>query len=157
MKALACLLTFAIAAPTLAQVDPSSGTNPTGFAKLETVYSTRDLDAEAINAINKRMTNDGSMKNILPNISVSSRDQVIYVSGRVLSNTDRLKVLDHARSISAANRVVDQLEVGPAPTPEPASLVQAPAQALPVVITNPPAAQPTSTAVAPTEESTISR
>ncbi len=95
----------------LAQSTPNENLGSSGFLKLETLSNNRDLDAEAVRAVNDRLSNDPSMKSLLKEITVSSRNNVIYVSGKVTSNGEKLRVLDHARSISAANRVVDQLEI----------------------------------------------
>ncbi len=118
MKPIFIILAFGLMASSWssAQIanESSTTTVPTpasGFLKLETIYSNRDLDAEVVNAITKRMNSDASMKTAAKDVAITSRESVIYVTGKVVTNNERLKILDHARSISAANRVVDQLEI----------------------------------------------
>lgn len=89
---------------------------PTGFIKLETIYSNRDLDAETVGAIKGRMNADASMTDTLKTVTVSSKDNVIYLNGEVNSAIEMSKVVDHAKSISPANRIVNQIAIKE-PTP----------------------------------------
>lgn len=126
---------------------------PSGFLKIETIYSNRDLDAETVGAIKTRMNSDASMFEINKKVTVSSRDNVIYLTGEVDSNLEMYKAVDHAKSISPANRIVNQITIKeppqpvvaatPVPTPPvivppaPATPVAAPEQEeAPVIISN---------------------
>lgn len=81
-----------------------------GFLKLETISASRDLEAETQKAVMDKLTADPSLAESLKTIKVSMKDSVIVLSGSLSTAKDRSKIIEHVKSISAANRIIDNIE-----------------------------------------------
>lgn len=81
-----------------------------GFLKLETISSSRDLEAETQKAVMDKLSADPSLADSLKTIKVSMKDSVIVLSGSLSTAKDRSKILEHVKSVSAANRIIDNIE-----------------------------------------------
>lgn len=122
-------LSLGLTTPAVAQEAPPPTLVPQGFLKIETIYSNRDLDAETVGAIKGRMNADASMSEIIKKVNISSRDNVIYLNGEVDSSIEMAKVVDHAKSISPANRVVNQISIKEPAPPTPVAAPSTPTSA----------------------------